>query len=251
MKTIKLLMMAMAFAFVGTTQAQTADEIIANYFENTGGEDAWGKIESAKYIGKANMGGMEFPYEQLKTRDGKEMIAADVQGMKFYQNVYNGQDLWGTNQMSMQAEKMDAETTSNFKYETEHFPNDFYNYKEKGYTVELVGNETIEGTDTFKIKLNKLPLTVEGKEVEYAVYYYFDKDNFVPIVAEREMMSGPGKGMTMVQKFSDYEEIEGVYFPMSINIGVKGQPGGQELTVEKIELNPEITDEMFAFPEKQ
>ncbi|MGK0251976.1 MAG: hypothetical protein ACI81G_001416 [Gammaproteobacteria bacterium] len=46
MKTIKLLAAVLLFTFAGTMQAQTAEEIVANYFENTGGLDAWNSIES-------------------------------------------------------------------------------------------------------------------------------------------------------------------------------------------------------------
>jgi len=47
----------------------------------------------------------------------------------------------------------------------------------------------------------------------------------VPIVIEKEMKSGPGKGMVLQLKYSDYEEVDGMYFAFSINQGVKDQEG--------------------------
>ena len=38
-------MLAFTFAITASVQAQTADEIVANYFENTGGIDAWRKCD--------------------------------------------------------------------------------------------------------------------------------------------------------------------------------------------------------------
>jgi len=50
-------------------------------------------------------------------------------------------------------------------------------------------------------------------------------------------------------KMSDYQEVEGLYFPFSISQGVKdGQ--SQPITLDKIELNPQVDDSEFKFPEE-
>jgi len=251
MKTIKLLVALLMVAATIPMQAQTADEIISNYLENTGGEEAWKALKGVKMDGVVRFGGMEIPMEMVQLTEGKMMSKADFQGMTFYQGVFDGETLWSTNQMTMAAEKSDAETTANTKLDMNDFPDQFLNYKEKGYTVELLGKETVEGTETFKIKVTKEPKVVDGKEVPSVSFVYFDDENFVPIVQEEEVMSGPAKGMTSSTKFSDYTEVDGLYFPFSINAGVKGQPQGQEVVIKNVELNPEIDSAAFAFPEKQ
>ena len=148
----------------------------------------------------------------------------------------------------MKAEKNDQEDADNVKNELAEFPDPFLNYKDKGFTVELMGTETVEGSDVFKIKLTKKPMVVDGEEVSNVFIYYFDSESFVPIMVHEEVMSGPGKGMIMETKMSDYQEIEGLYFPFSMTQGVKDQPG-QPITIESIELNPSIDDSEFNFPE--
>lgn len=249
MKTIKTLFAALIIFIAAPSSAQTVDEIIGNYLENTGGIDNWKKLTSIKFTGSIDLGGMVLPIEMFKTSDGKNMVKANVQGQTFYQEVFDGETLWGTNQMTMAAEKSDAETTGNFKKDANDFPDPFIDYKSKGYTVELIGKETKEGTETFKVKLVKEPVMADGKEVDDVSFYYFDTENFVPIVVEKELVSGPGKGMKIQVKFSDYEEVDGLYFPFSINQGIEGQPGGTEITMTEIKLNPEIDMAMFAFPE--
>jgi hypothetical protein len=66
---------------------------------------------------------------------------------------------------------------------------------------------------------------------------------------QSEIRSGQGKGMVQEITMSDYQEVEGVYFPFSMTQGVKGQPGSP-LTVESIELNPTVDDAAFAFPDE-
>ncbi len=41
--------------------AQTVDEILSNYFENTGGMDNWEKLKAQELKGTMYMQGMEFP----------------------------------------------------------------------------------------------------------------------------------------------------------------------------------------------
>ena len=49
---------------------------------------------------------------------------------------------------------------------------------------------------------------------------------------------------------SDYDEVDGIYFPFSMTQGVKGNPG-QPITITKIELNPQVDDREFIFPEEE
>ena len=152
--------------------------------------------------------------------------------------------------MTMKAEKSDAEQTANFKLNTNDFPDAFIGYKEKGYTVELLGKETIDGTETFKIKLVKEPLTIDGNPQDDISYYFFDVDNFVPIAVQSEIKSGPAKGQISEVTMSDYQEVDGIYFPFSMTQGVKdGQ--AQPITIVSIELNPTIDDAEFAFPKEE
>ncbi len=135
------------------------------------------------------------------------------------------------------------------KLEMNDFPDPFIDYKEKGYTVELLGKETIDGAETFKIKLIREPVTVDGKQEESVTFYFFDAENFVPIAVQTEIKSGQAKGMVSEVTFSDYQEVDGLYFPFSLTQGIKGQPGAP-ITITSIELNPAIDDNAFAFPEE-
>jgi len=233
-----------------TINAQTVDEIIDNYFENTGGVENWEKIEGIKMWITINQGGMEIPIEQVILKNGKTMSTINFQGQSIKQGVFDGEVLWSTNFMTQKAEKSDEESTNMVKNEMNQFPDPFLNYKEKGFTAELVGTETVDGSETFKIKLTTTPNIIEGKEVPSIAYYFFDNENFVPIQVQKEIAIGPGKGMVSEIKMSDYQEAGDVYMPFSMTQGVKGQPG-QPFTIEKIEINPTVDDSEFTFPESE
>jgi len=180
--------------------------------------------------------------------DGRQYTKFTLQGMDFFQNVFDGNVLWGTNQMTMMPEKSDEETTKNFILNKNDFPDKLFEYQDKGYTVELMGTETVQGTETFKLKVISEPAIVDGKEVESITYYYFETENFVPIVLEQEVLIGPQAGIISQISFSDYQEVEGLYFPFSMTQGIKDGESAP-LIIESIEINPTVDDSIFVFPE--
>jgi outer membrane lipoprotein-sorting protein len=250
MKMLKRILVLITLVCSYSINAQTVDEIISNYFENTGGVENWEKIEGVKMSAKVNQGGMEIPIEIVQLKSGKMMTTINFQGQSIKQGVFDGEVLWSTNFMTQKAEKSDEEAINMVKNEMNQFPDPFLNYKEKGFTAELMGTETVDGAETFKIKLTTTPNIIEGKEVPSVSYYFFDNENFVPIQVQEEIMEGPGKGMVSEVKMSDYQEAGGVYMPYSMTQGVKGQPGAP-ITMDSIEINPTVDDSEFAFPEEE
>jgi len=246
MKQKKLLFL-IAFLAGGFAQAQTVDEIISKYFENTGGIEKWKALQGVRMTAKVNQGGMEIPLIITQLKDGRQMTAISFQGKEIKQGVYDGTSLWSHNFMNMKAEKSDAEATENFKQDIGEFPDPFLNYKERGLKAELLGKETVEGTETFKVKLTKKPIKVDGTPKDNVVFYYFDTENFVPLMTESEINSGPNKGMVGQGKMSDYQDVNGLLFPFSLAQGIKGQPS-QPLVITKVELNPKVEDKDFVFP---
>lgn len=245
MKTLKNLFVALTLLAVAPMTAQTADEILSNYFENTGGETAWSALQGTKMIGSINAQGMEIPIELYYTKDGKQLVKINFQGQEMTMSAFDGETMWTTNMMTMLPEKSDTETTQNMKVNNQDFPSPFLNYKEKGYTVEYLGKETKEGTETFKLKLTQKPVMVDGKEEPTVSFHYFETENYVPIVVETTMNMGPAKGQMSTSGYSDYQESDGLYFPFSIS------QGGQPINVKEIVLNPDVDKAFFAFPEEK
>ena len=65
----------------------------------------------------------------------------------------------------------------------------------------------------------------------------------MPILTETEVKSGPTKGQISTTTMSDYQEVEGMFFPFSMN------QGGQPLKIKKIVLNPTVDEKSFMFKE--
>lgn len=247
MKIIKIAFVIALLAVTGSSMAQSADDILKSYFENTGGTEAWGKLKGLKITAKVNQGGIEIPLEIVQMKDGRQYTKVTFQGQTLMQGVFDGTSLWNTNFATMKAEKADDESTANAKLDANDFPDSFFDYKSKGYKVEVAGKESFDGADTYKLKLTREPRTVDGTKVEDIIYFFFEVDSSVPIGQESEIKEGPAKGQVSQIKMSDYKEVGGLYFPYSMVQGVKGGQT-QPIIIEKIEVNPVVADADFAFP---
>lgn len=228
--------------------SQNVDEIISSYYETIGGKK-WDAINGMRMTANVDQGGMTIPVEVVSMRDGRSFTKVTFMGNTMTMAAFDGKKSWTTNFMTMEPEESPADDSENARRMVNEFPNGLVKYKDLGYTASLIGSEKIEGTDCHKIKLEKKSMLVEGKEVPNVEYYYIDKESNVPLLVETEISSGEMKGKISQTKFSDYQEVNGVYFPFSNASGLKDGES-QTIQFEKIEVNPTVEDSMFAFPKK-
>jgi hypothetical protein len=245
MKIVSLVVAFIGLSFISS--AQSAEDIIDKYIQNLGGIEKLNSIKSIEMKAKVDYGGMSIPIQMISLRDGRTISKISFQGQEMSQGAYDGTTSWGTNFMTMKPEKNDAETTENVKRQSSDFMTPMLDYKTKGYTLELLPNETIEGVECFKLKVTKKPQLAEGKDIPNVEFYYFDKENYVPIVVEAEIPSGQMKGQISQTVFSDYQEVQGIFFPFSMTQKLKDGEG-QTIVFESIEMNKAYEDSVFKFP---
>lgn len=217
--------------------AQTVDGIIENYFENSGGLQKWKDLKSQKMEGKVLVQGMELPGTMSSAYPNKQRMDFSIQGMTIVQ-AYDGTTAWGINpfQTGPEPQKMPEEMADEMDQE---FPNVYLHYKENGHTLELEGKEEIEGTECYKIKVTKK----DGK----TEYHFFDTEYYIPVMIRTIASSGPAEGQASETFLSEYEEVDGMMMPFSIETKMNGQ-SVMKLTISSIMINPELEDSIFAFP---
>lgn len=242
MKTIKFFIITCLSVITTQSFAQNADEILAKYFNTIGGVEKIRALKGIKMNMVAKQQGMDIPVEVVELKGGKTYVKINIQGKEMTQMASDGNTIWTTNFMTMKAEKMDSESTENQKLSNQDYPDELLDYKSKGYKVEYIGKETKDGAECFKLKLTKKPVTISGVKTDDIIYYFFDTENNLPIVKETEIKEGPMKGQKSISKMSDYQEVDGIYFPFSLNMF------GSDIKVNKITLNPTVDDKAFAFP---
>lgn len=244
----KLLLLFLTFVSVQSVVAQNVDEIIKAYHETIGGKK-WDAVNGMRMTANVDQGGMKIPVEVVTLRDGRMYTKITFMGNNMTMGAFDGEKSWSTNFMTMEPEEGTAETSENAKRSMKEFPNALINYKFLGYTATLLGIEKVDGTECNKIKLEKKTMLVDGQEVPNVEFYYLDKENNVPVMMETEIKEGEMKGKISQAKFSDYQEVNGVYIAFSNSNGIKDE-GFQVIQFEKVEINPTFDEKDFKFPKK-
>ena len=220
--------------------AQTADEIIQKNIDATGGKSNWETIKTMKVTGYVGMGGMDFAITQYTKAPDKSLLEIIIQGMTMKQG-YDGTTGWMINPMmgSKKPENVDDETAIEFK-ERGNIGGRLMNYKDEGTTAELLGKEDLEGTEVFKIKLTEK----SGKVINY----FFDTKNYM-VLKEKQIVKRNGKEYNTETTMSNYKTVNNVQMPYTMEINTEGsQIGSQTVTLDKIEMNVDIDDNIFKMP---
>ncbi len=244
MKKMTQLFGILMLAFLMTTAVQaqdavTLDEILENYFENIGGEENWKKITSMKMTGSSSMQGLDVAVSIQSMAPAFFRMEMNIQGKQLVQ-AFDGETAWMINPFAGGEEptKLDEEQSKQFK--KQKFQDEFIDYAGKGHTVELDGTEEVDGTETYKIKMTK-------KEGD-VVFYFFDTENFVPIMVRGFVDAGPAKGQATETFMSDYQEVDGLMIAHTTEQKVGGATAFS-FTADEIELNAEdMKAKTFAFP---
>jgi len=235
-KILFLFILGISLGF--TVSAQSVDDLLKKYYETAGGVEQWKTLKTTKTIGKANQMGMEFPFTMVQTRPNKQKLVVDIQGMQ-YVEAFDGKTAWTINPFAggtTATKKSDDESTEAAK---QLFEDKLVDYAKKGHKVSLEGREDVEGVNTMIVKLS----TAEGDDY----FYYFDPENYVPIMVKSFATAGEMKGMAVEQYMSDYQAVNGLMMPHSMTTKVSGQVVAR-LTFNSIEFNVPVKDADFTYP---
>jgi outer membrane lipoprotein-sorting protein len=241
MKKLMLLASLFLLTVVAKAQTPTAEEIVTKYLTAIGGADKWKKLEGMRQTGFVVVQGMNIPFTSTQARPNLTRQEGDFQGQKFI-DAYDGTEAWNQSPwqtMNKPTKKTEEETKEAAK---EPFEDDFIDYATKGHAIELEGTEEIEGTKCFKIKLKR--------KIGDEKIYFFDAENFVPLMVRSFLSSGPMKGQAVETVLSDFKEVEGIMIPHTIEQKMNGQVG-MTIKAEKVELNPTVDKSIFSFPSEK
>lgn len=233
---------AFLFIFSGFAQAQSVEEIVAKHIAAIGG-DNWKRVEAVKSEAKISADGapgMSIMMTMLAVRDKSLRMDVSVMGMT-QTTVLNGDGGWSTNPFmnKMDPEPLTADQVKAMRDMTD-VDGTLIGYKDKGYTLEYVGNEDVDGTEAIKIKITK-----GEKRYEYS---YFDPTSYYEIKNVR-VEEIDGKESETATIYSNFKSQDGLVFPFTIQ---QNDPmmGGSTVTITGVTINPLVDNKAFDMPTK-
>jgi outer membrane lipoprotein-sorting protein len=231
------LTLAVLGAFPGVGSAQTVDEIVAKNIKARGGIDKFKSVNSMKINATVTAQGMKLPVTIYSKRPNMMREETDIQGQKMIR-AFDGTTAWTINPMMGGAPQALTGSAANMAMDSADLEGPLVDYKQKGHTVEFVGNEKLDGKDVHHLKITRKTGTLQ--------HLYIDAETGLEKKTVITLEQG-GMKMDLEIQLADFKSVDGLMMPSGTRQLMDGKEVAQ-VTVDKIELNSQIDDAIFKMP---
>jgi outer membrane lipoprotein-sorting protein len=236
----KVLPILCAF-FSACSPPSQVDEIVAANLSARGGEERIRALHSIRETGTvtASDGRVALVVREIK-RPGLFRLEFSYQGTTSV-FAHDGETGWQVAPLQGQFEPqvVEADLDAAAGAAQRDIEGPLMGWREKGRTVELVGRETLATGEAFKLEV-----TLEDGAVRHD---YVDAASHRIVRSDVTRMVR-GHAVRLENTFSDFREVDGLVFPHRIETRAADRPGALTITIDTIELNPDLDDEQFRFP---
>ena len=111
-------------------------------------------------------------------------------------------------------------------------------YAKKGYTVEYIGEDEVEGTAVHHLKVDT--------HDDLIIDMYFDAEYFL-VIKQTGKMKMEEQEIAQDSYMSDFKEVNGLVVPHSIESRMNGQTVNT-IMLETVEFDVEVDDAIFVRP---
>jgi outer membrane lipoprotein-sorting protein len=221
--------------------AQTADELIAKNLAAKGGLEKIKAVQTMRVSGTMPVGqGVEAPFVMEMKRPNQMRLDVNYQGMTATQ-AFDGTIGWQVMPSSGRRapQVLPQEAVKQFASQAD-MDGPLVDYQAKGHTIEYVGREKVEGTDTYLLKV-----TLKSGEVNRI---FLDAEQYLEIRSEGKSRGPTGGEMEIETLIGDYREVAGLMLPHLRESGPKGGTQKIKMTIQKVEVNVPLDDARFKMP---
>jgi hypothetical protein len=220
--------------------SQTAEELVAKNLEARGGIEKIKAIKTLRMSARMQQGG--FMAQVLSIAKAPNLLRQEftIQGMSQVE-VADGSTGW---KISPFEGRKDPERLGEDELRPLMEDADFYgplvDYRNKDNKIEYLGHDTVDGDDVYRLKV-----TLANGDI---VYYYLDPDTYLEIRTEK-LVFVRGSVQESMTNLGSYKLVNGVYFPFSLEVGSKQDPGSMmKIQVDQYQANLPVDNSLFQMP---
>jgi len=210
-----------------------------------GGLEAWRKVQTMMWTGhveRADGSGppVPFMFDQKRPNLTRFEIVADKQRSV---RVFDGRRGWKLRPSSSGSPELQPYSDEEVRAARDALVIDgpVLDARSKGVEVTLDGLEEVEGRQAYRLSA-KLPSGTKQR-------VWIDAQSFLELKWDRPARDAAGRPTTVAVYLRNYQSFEGLQIPFTIETGTPG--GGaavDRLVIERIALNPNLPDGVFARP---
>ncbi|MFW5753569.1 MAG: insulinase family protein [Marinilabiliaceae bacterium] len=204
----------------------TPQKVIDAYIKALGGEQKLKEVEDLKMEMSMSVQEMSMQVVSYQKQPNKMYQETQMNDDVLSMQVFNGEE--GKMRSPQGEQKLEGESLAQLKESAPIFPELTYGDETE---LELEGVETVDGKDAYKLIVTK----PSGTSTTF--FYGVDEG-----LKYKEVTQTPQGSMSTV--YSDYEEVDGILFPMEMKQSMG--PQSFDIEVESIEVNAGVSDDRFS-----
>jgi hypothetical protein len=228
-----------ALAFVQLVKGQTADDIINRYINTRGGLDKLTAIKSIYMEGIRQMMGNEVQLKVTKVQGKLNRVDFQFGDNSGYTIITPDKGWTYFPMRSDKAEEIPSERLMTM-HEQLDIPGPLVEYQEKGYKAALLGKDTVNNEDAWKIQLSDSTGKVTTFYIDSATNLLVRSSQMIPANSNRNT-NEPNE---IITDYSDYKDFDGVLFPQTVTTEGSGMGGGS-MFFDTIKLNQPVDDKLY------
>ena len=172
-----------------------------------------------------------FYWESLNSKRQELTLEIPGQSVVTIVTLFDGTTAWTINPMTGSDAPQQAPQAENATAKVQSdFDGALFDYKAKGYAVELLAPVAVAGKQAHHLKVTRADVPTQ--------HYYLDPDTFVELRVATE------GAIADDTELSDYRAVDGIMVPHAIKIS-QGGTVQAELRILKVEFNVPLDDAMF------
>jgi hypothetical protein len=222
--------------------AGALEDVVAKHLAARGGIEKLKAVGTVRITGKLEFAGagMEAPLLFQWKAPNKLRSEFTLQGLTGVQ-AYDGKQGWAIMpfQGKTDPEPLGPEEIEQIEEQAD-FHGAFVDSEAKGYRLEYLGTGDVDGKPAHRIKITNRRLD--------ETIAFIDAESFLEIKSEAKRTFHDDQEIEIEITRSDFKEVGGLMLAHTYESKPKGQPAGQRLLFEKIEVGVEIPDSVFAMP---
>jgi len=221
-------------------QAPDVDALVARNLAAKGGAEKLKAIQTIRIDATATVQGTRTPMVMELKRPNLRRQEVTLNGQTIVQ-AFDGTTGWVINPATGdQPVQLPPGATAAMKQQSE-FDSPLLDYKAKGVTITLVGQEPVDGHDAYHLAVKTKDGTLRD--------YYLDADTALEFRVDGAVEQNGRKGVLSVA-MSDYRDVDGVKLPFSLRQSMDGQTLA-DLSVSKINLNVPLDASLFRLGDRK
>lgn len=218
--------------------------ILRKNVDARGGLKAWRQIKTMAWVGhieSANSPVHSMPFVLKMKRPNKTRFEIKAEN-RVSIRMYDGNHGWKLRpgRTGLPDLKPYTKVELNYAHDVYGIDGPLIDYQKKGIKVSLDGVEQVEGRKAYRLNV-----TMPSGNHHHV---WIDARTFLDVKYDRTTRNAMGMSATLDVAYRDYRTINGVKIPFSIESGTSAGKPAYKMVVDKVFINPPLSDAQFRKP---